>query len=216
MYFSKLFLVFVFVFLLQFPALAAECPLPDFPSFSPDAYAYDCATEEDSGDDTPGCTSYTSELVGTWAQCIDDDTFYVYALYHRFMTSSPVLGRSAFIASSVFLEYSSFSVPATYRSLITINSSLYNSAYNSIDTIINESAFCWCPPPPCLFPQCVVEEIVKVFPFDIFLGIPNVPLSCPSVSFFDFYYELCFLYEALRLIKYPIAVSLLIKIVMHL
>jgi hypothetical protein len=211
----KFFLVFLLIFFFQFPAWA-DCPLPDFPSFSPDAYAHDCGTDEDFGDDTPGCTSYTSELVGTWAQCLDDDTFYVYALYHRFMTSSPSLGRSAFIASSIFLEYSSFSTPATYRSLITINSSLYNSAYNSIDTIINQSAFCWCPPPPCLFPECLVNEISKKFPFDIFLGINQVGLTCPGVTFFGFYYDLCFIYEALRFVKYPIAVALIVKLAMAL
>jgi hypothetical protein len=209
----KALIVFLLIFSLQFPAWAVECPIPAFPDFAADAYSSGCSDTEIIGDN--GCSDYSSQLIGTWAEC-KNDQFRVYALYKRWLTDSPSLGKSGFIASSLFIDYSYFSPPGTHLSLFPLTSSTYTSAFNSIGTIINQSDFCWCPPPVCVFPQCIGEQISQKFPFDIFLNIPAATVDCPSLIFFGQVYDLCWLYELLRWFKYPIAISLLIKLAMHL
>lgn len=209
----KVLIVLLLVFSLQFPAWAVECPIPAFPDFAADFYSHDCSDTEIVGDN--GCSDFSSELIGTWAEC-KNDQLRMYALYERWLTDSPSLGKSGFVAVSLFINYSSFSSPGTHSFLFPLSSSTYTSAFNSLGTFINQSAFCWCPPPVCIFPQCIGEQISQKFPFDIFLNIPAATINCPAVTFFGQLYDLCWLYELLRWFKYPIAVSLLIKLAMHL
>lgn len=60
---------------------------------------------------------------------------------------------------------------------------------------------------------CLAGKFNSVFPFDIFAGIPpGTDLACPALSFFNREFEFCFLWDALRVLKYPTLVALLIKI----
>lgn len=74
-------------------------------------------------------------------------------------------------------------------------------------------------PPACItvgFPACVGAQIITRFPFDIFLNIPAASINCPTVEFFEHVYDICWLYELMRWLKYPMALSLLIKLAMQL
>jgi hypothetical protein len=73
------------------------------------------------------------------------------------------------------------------------------------------------PTPSCTnVVSCVQGQFSKKFPFDLLSNLPKEKISCPKVSFrfaelsrdFDF----CFFYDFMRIIKYPIAAALLIKI----
>jgi hypothetical protein len=64
--------------------------------------------------------------------------------------------------------------------------------------------------------ECFNNAFSSIFPFDIFLNIPVIAITCPTLEFFGHVYDVCWLYELLRWFKYPIAVSLLIKLAMHL
>lgn len=63
---------------------------------------------------------------------------------------------------------------------------------------------------------CVQDKFSKKFPFDMLGNISKEEISCPKVSFsfaeiqrdFDF----CFIYNFLKIIKYPIAAALLMRI----
>jgi hypothetical protein len=210
----KVLIVFLLVFSLQFPAWAVECPLPEFPVFEQSPYGASCDSSDYPGDS--GCWPTRSELIGTWAEC-KDDYFYIYGLYHIYSLLPEYPDWTApLIARSTYQDYSQFSAPVVWRNPVLLGSDVYNDAVASFGTIINQSALCWCPPPPCLFPQCIGEQISQKFPFDIFLNIPAAIIDCPSVTFFGKIYDLCWLYELLRWFKYPIAISLLVKLAMHL
>jgi hypothetical protein len=65
------------------------------------------------------------------------------------------------------------------------------------------------------FIGCVSGKISKKFPFDIF-SLPSSQITCPKVNFFGSEFDLCFIYEAMRLVKYPIAAALIVKIFLFL
>ncbi len=214
----KILFAFLLVYLIQFPALAA-CPIPELnvvPRTIPE-----CTPNPQS--DT-GCDPVTVSLYGSWKACLQQGQYRVYRVYYVDAHYYDY-GYTSFTNYYVYYisfhdgqgidDYGSDDEPIT-----TENMAYYGVYYVNpppqMDSFINPEMQCWCPPPPCLFPECVIEEISKKFPFDIFLGIDSVPLNCPGVTFFDFYYQLCFIYEALRFLKYPIAVALLVKLVMAL
>jgi len=59
---------------------------------------------------------------------------------------------------------------------------------------------------------CFSDKFSKKFPFDILFSLPSTQITCPKVNFFGSEFDLCFIYEAMRLMKYPIAASLIIKL----
>jgi hypothetical protein len=63
---------------------------------------------------------------------------------------------------------------------------------------------------------CISDKFSKKFPFDIFFNLPSTKITCPKVNFFGSEFDLCFIYEALRLMKYPIAAALVIKLFLYL
>jgi hypothetical protein len=65
------------------------------------------------------------------------------------------------------------------------------------------------------FIGCITGKFSKKFPFDIF-SLPSTEITCPKVNFFGEDFDLCFIYEALRLFKYPIAAALIIKLFLYL
>jgi hypothetical protein len=66
---------------------------------------------------------------------------------------------------------------------------------------------------------CIPQKLSSKFPFDIFAGLSSQEITCPriTVSFpgvsRDF--DLCWIYQAMRPIKYAIAISLLVKIYLY-
>jgi hypothetical protein len=64
--------------------------------------------------------------------------------------------------------------------------------------------------------SCIQGQFASKFPFDILANIPQNKISCPQIHFnfaevsrdFDF----CFIYDFLKIIKYPLAAALLMKI----
>lgn len=206
-------LSFVLIFFLQFPAIS--CPLPEL-----NVIPHQPEECVDNPNDETGCTPVTVlGIVGSWRECSRRSSSLVfrvwYAQEHYFD-----YGYISFSHYHVYYHdfYDGQGLDEDSYSLDGFNYWGYysNRLPPQIDTFTNPEMECWCPPPPCLFPQCVLDQVGKAFPFDIFLSVSEVPLTCPSVEFFGFYYDLCFIYEALRFIKYPIAAGLIIKIVMAL
>jgi hypothetical protein len=66
------------------------------------------------------------------------------------------------------------------------------------------------------FISCIYGKISKKFPFDILFNLPSTEITCPKVNFFGSEFDLCFIYEAMRLFKYPIAAALIIKLFLYL
>ncbi|MEQ8755839.1 MAG: hypothetical protein RID09_20325 [Coleofasciculus sp. G1-WW12-02] len=60
--------------------------------------------------------------------------------------------------------------------------------------------------------DCIKNALNSIFPFDIFALPGDLSLVCPALIFFGYKWDLCWAYEILRLLKYPILVSLAIKI----
>lgn len=60
--------------------------------------------------------------------------------------------------------------------------------------------------------DCIKDAFNSVFPFDIFSVSGDSELICPRLVFFGYEWDLCFAYEILRYLKYPILVALGIKI----
>jgi hypothetical protein len=215
----KVLVVFLLVFCLQFPAFA--CPLPPEYELAP-VEPFDCSNYPGSDG---GCQPVTNlGWVGSWKECLKQNSTLIYrvyyvretfwnyghisfSLYHIFgvdaingqrLINEPLRGNNGQDTGNMQFFFSRATLPP------------------EIGSFINPEMECWCPPPPCLFPQCIVEEISEKFPFDIFLNIPATAINCPSLTFFGQLYDLCWLYELLRWFKYPIAISLLIKLAMHL
>jgi hypothetical protein len=61
------------------------------------------------------------------------------------------------------------------------------------------------------FLTCVTGRLANKFPFDIFANIEPAEIACPSISFFERPFDVCFIYETVRVLKYPLVASLLIK-----
>jgi hypothetical protein len=61
------------------------------------------------------------------------------------------------------------------------------------------------------FLTCVTSRFGDKFPFDIFANIEPAEIACPSISFFERPFDVCFIYETVRVLKYPLVASLLIK-----
>jgi hypothetical protein len=61
------------------------------------------------------------------------------------------------------------------------------------------------------FLTCVTSRFADKFPFDIFANIEPAEIVCPSISFFNRPFDVCFIYETVRVLKYPLVASLLIK-----
>jgi hypothetical protein len=66
------------------------------------------------------------------------------------------------------------------------------------------------------FISCVSGKISKKFPFDILFNLPSTQITCPKANFFGSEFDLCFIYEVMRLMKYPIAAALIMKIFLFL
>jgi hypothetical protein len=66
------------------------------------------------------------------------------------------------------------------------------------------------------FVSCIFRKFLGKFPFDILFNLPSSEITCPKVNFFGTEFDLCFIYEAMRLIKYPIAMALIMKIFLYL
>ena len=60
--------------------------------------------------------------------------------------------------------------------------------------------------------DCIKNALNSIFPFDIFALPTDLSLICPALIFFGYEWDLCWAYEILRLLKYPILVSLAVKI----
>lgn len=66
------------------------------------------------------------------------------------------------------------------------------------------------------FIGCISDKFSTKFPFDILFNLPSTQITCPRINFFDSEFDLCFIYEAMRLMKYPIAAALVIKLFLYL
>jgi hypothetical protein len=76
-----------------------------------------------------------------------------------------------------------------------------------------------CCPPECEIEgviTCITDKFSRKFPFDIIGNLPSSQITCPKVIFFGSDFALCFIYEAMRLMKYPIAAALIIKLFLYL
>lgn len=78
------------------------------------------------------------------------------------------------------------------------------------------------PPNNCSqsFVGCVTSRFLTKAPFDILSNIPQNQATCPAINFTvgtgDFSvsrdFDICFLYELVRIVKYPLMAALIIKI----
>lgn len=60
--------------------------------------------------------------------------------------------------------------------------------------------------------NCLKNAFNSIFPFDIFALPADLSLICPALVFFGYPWDLCWAYELFRWLKYPIVVSLSIKL----
>jgi hypothetical protein len=79
-----------------------------------------------------------------------------------------------------------------------------------------------CCPPECVddgFVTCVATKFSKKFPFDIIGNLPSSAITCPALSIEligeSRTFDLCWIYEGMRPLKYAVAMSLLIKLFLH-
>jgi hypothetical protein len=66
------------------------------------------------------------------------------------------------------------------------------------------------------FTVCIARKFSTKFPFDILFNLPSTQITCPKVNFFGSEFDLCFIYEAMRMMKYPIAAALIVKFFLYL
>jgi hypothetical protein len=66
------------------------------------------------------------------------------------------------------------------------------------------------------FTICIARKFSTKFPFDILFNLPSAEITCPTVNFFGSEFDLCFIYEVMRLMKYPIAAALIVKFFLYL
>lgn len=60
---------------------------------------------------------------------------------------------------------------------------------------------------------CIGSKFDNRFPFAIMGNLPSgSALTCPQVEFFGYAFDACFIYDSIKVLKYPVIVSLLIKI----
>lgn len=73
------------------------------------------------------------------------------------------------------------------------------------------------PPAECDngFFTCITGNFADKFPFDIFANIELTEQECPSVTFFFKPFELCFILDLFKIMKYPVIASLLMKIYVY-
>jgi hypothetical protein len=210
----KFLITFLLILSFQFPAWAA-CPIPEY-QLAP-IEPYPCV--ENFSDDT-SCQPVTDEgWVGSWQECFQQGSNRIYRV-HLIREYHWVYPRISF-SHYYHYQLDAYNGEGFLEGRLYTAGDMHTAGYTTslpsqIGSFINPEMECWCPPPPCLFPQCIGEEISQKFPFDIFLNIPAAAINCPSLTFFGQLYDLCWLYELLRWFKYPIAVSLLIKLAMHL
>jgi hypothetical protein len=209
----KFLITFLLILSFQFPAWAA-CPIPEYelapiepyecnPNLSND---YSCQPITDRG------------WVGSWQECLKQGSYTIYRVHlvREYHWEYPYTSFSQYHVYQLDTSNGQGFGDRPLNSGHMQHSGYYPYMPPQVGSFINPEMECWCPPPPCLFPQCVGEEISQVFPFDIFLNIPAAAINCPRLDFFGQVYDLCWFYELLRWFKYPIAVSLLIKLAMHL
>jgi hypothetical protein len=70
------------------------------------------------------------------------------------------------------------------------------------------------------FIRCVTSRFSSKFPFDIVANIPRNQIQCPKITFTvgngnfavsrDF--DICWIYDLMRIVKYPLMATLIIKI----
>jgi hypothetical protein len=69
------------------------------------------------------------------------------------------------------------------------------------------------------FVACVTSKLSSRFPFDILANLPNNEITCPFLTIVLFgewrSFDLCWVYQAIRPLKYAVAMSLLIKLFIH-
>ncbi len=70
------------------------------------------------------------------------------------------------------------------------------------------------------FVSCVTSKFAKKAPFDILGNIPKEKATCPAINFtvgtgafsVSRNFDICFLYDLVRIVKYPLVAALIIKI----
>jgi hypothetical protein len=63
------------------------------------------------------------------------------------------------------------------------------------------------------FIPCVRTKFQTKFPFDIFFNLPSgTAITCPKITLMYKEFDICFLYDSFKIIKYPIAAALLVKL----
>jgi hypothetical protein len=70
------------------------------------------------------------------------------------------------------------------------------------------------------FVGCVTSRFSAKFPFDIVANIPSNQIQCPAINFtvgtgafsVSRNFDICWIYDLVRIVKYPLMASLIIKI----
>ena len=61
--------------------------------------------------------------------------------------------------------------------------------------------------------SCIGDSFQQIFPFDIFAGIPpGFEPECPKFTIFNRDFEFCLFLDAVKVLKYPVIIALLIKV----
>lgn len=178
--------------------------------------------------------TFPQDAIGTFYACsvadLGDGTYDVYQFRYRVISYqySSYWEREAYtIYLDYYLKFASSS--RTYDSIDTLipNFTEDNSEFihplGWQDEVSNAYLFAATPDEyyirlsPCSseceeFVPCVVSKFSAKFPFDLFANIPPASASCPKITLFEQEFDICWLYQALSIIKYPIIASLLLKI----
>jgi len=70
------------------------------------------------------------------------------------------------------------------------------------------------------FVNCVTSKFSAKFPFDIAANIPSNQIQCPAINFtvgtgtfsVSRNFDICWIYDLVRVVKYPLMAALIIKI----
>lgn len=69
------------------------------------------------------------------------------------------------------------------------------------------------------FVSCVSSKIAQKFPFDIFGNLPSSAITCPALTIAllseSRTFDLCWIYEGMRPLKYAVVISLIVKFFLH-
>jgi hypothetical protein len=204
--------LFVSVFLI---VLLLACPANACPDKPEGEYAFPARLEPKYAHGTAYFARFKS-LLGK--ECVDGHRLHFYAIY-EYQTTNGNPNGDMFVAAVTYFDGKPQTTAGFYNGYYNIYIGLPEADERNVPAGEFRNFEYNCCPPECEVQgviACVTDKFSRKFPFDIIGNLPESRITCPKVNFFGSEFDLCFIYEAMRLMKYPIAAALAIKLFMYL